>query len=221
MAEPADIIAAIRAGDIPRIQQLLKDDPQLAHARGEAGEPALLLAIYHRQRKAADLLVSAGADVDVFAAAAAGYLDRLRDEVERDSSTVNAFNHDGWTPLHLAAYFGQLAAAEFLLSRRADIAAVSRNTTANMPLHAALSARQTDLARLLLDRGANPNAASAGGWRPLHQAADNGDIAGIELLLASGAEVSAPGPDGRTPLSMAVAKDRHEAADLLRRHGAV
>jgi ankyrin repeat protein len=220
MAQSADIIAAIRAGDIPRVGQLLEDDPGLANARSDAGEPALLLAIYHRQREAADLLMGAGAEIDVFTAAAGGYLDHLRDKVAQDSATVNAFGHDGWTPLHLAAFFGQAAAARHLLDCRADLAAVSRNEMGNTPLHAAVAARQTALAELLLGHGADVNASSGGGWRPLHLAADNGDLQSIELLLSKGAEVSPLSSDGKTPLSMAQAKDRREAVELLRRHGA-
>jgi ankyrin repeat protein len=220
MAQLADIIAAIRAGDIPRVGQLLEDDPGLANARSDAGEPALLLAIYHRQREAADLLVGAGAEIDVFTAAAGGYLDHLRDAVEGGSASVNAFSQDGWTPLHLAAFFGQTAAAMYLLTRRADVTAVSRNETGNTPLHAAVAARQTALAELLLGHGADVNASSGGGWRPLHLAADNGDLQSIGLLLSKGAGVNPLSSDGKTPLSMAQAKDRREAVELLRRHGA-
>jgi len=221
MDQSADIIGAIRAGDILRVRQLLEDDPRLANARSDTGEPALLLAIYHRQREAADLLVGAGAEIDIFTAAAGGYLDHLRDKVAHDSAAVNAFGHDGWTPLHLAAFFGQTAAARQLLDCRADLTAISRNETGNTPLHAAVAARQAALAELLLGHGANVNASSGGGWRPLHLAADNGDLQSIELLLSKGAEVNPLSSDGKTPLSMARAKDRQEAVELLRRHGAI
>jgi ankyrin repeat protein len=221
MAQSADFIAAIKAGDIPRVRQLLDDDPRLANARSETAEPALLLAIYHRQREAANLLVAAGAEVDMFMAAAGGYVDRLRDNVEHDPASVSAFSRDGWTPLHLAAFFGQTEAARHLLTRRADVTAVSRNETGNTPLHAAVAARQTALAELLLAHGASANASSAGGWRPLHLAADHGDLESIRVLLASGAEINVCSDDGRTPLSMAQVKDRREAADLLSQHGAV
>ena len=220
MAPSADIIAAIRAGDIPRVRLLLEGDPRLANARSEAGERALLLAIYHRQREAADLLVASGAEIDVFTAAAGGYLDHLRDEVAHDSAAVNAFGHDGWTPLHLAAFFGQAAAATYLLDCHADLATVSRNETGNTPLHAAVAARQTALAQLLLSRGADVNASSIGGWRPLHSAANNGDLPTVALLLSKGAEVNPLSGDGKTPLSMAQAKDWREAVELLRQHGA-
>jgi len=221
MAPSADIIAAIKAGDVPRIRRLLEDDPGLANALSDAGESALLLAIYHRQREAADLLVAAGAEIDVFTAAAGGYLDQLREAVEGASASVNAFSRDGWTPLHLAAFFGQTGAARYLLDSHADPAAVSRNETGNTPLHAAVAARQTATAELLLSHGANVDASSGGGWRPLHSAANNGDLPSIELLISKGAEISPLSSDGKTPLSLAQAKDQREAIALLRRHGAV
>jgi uncharacterized protein len=221
MAPSVDIIAAIKAGDVSRVRRLLEDDPRLASARSDAGEPALLLAIYHRQREVADLLVAAGAEIDVFTAAAGGYLDRLQDIVERGSASVNDFSRDGWTPLHLAAFFGQNPAANYLLDRHADLSAVSRNETGNTPLHAAVAARQTALAELLLSRGADVNASSGGGWRPLHSAANNGDLPSIELLISKGAEINPLSSDGKTPLSMAQAKDQRGAVELLRRHRAI
>lgn len=221
MAPSADIVAAIKAGDVSRVRRFLEDDPRLANTRSDAGESALLLAIYHRQREVADLLVAAGAEVDVFTAAAGGYLDHLQEVVEGNSASVNAFSQDGWTPLHLAAFFGHTAAAKYLLTRHADVAAVSRNETGNTPLHAAIAARQTALADLLLAHGASVNASASGGWRPLHSAANNGDVPSIELLLSKGADVNPISSDGKTPLSMAQAKEQREAVELLRRHGAV
>jgi|TARA_B100000678_G_C17855510_1_gene360943 ankyrin repeat protein len=41
-----------------------------------------------------------------------------------------------------------------------------------------------------------------------------------ELLIASGADVNAKGVDGETPLDLANLRNRPEAADLLRKHGA-
>jgi ankyrin repeat protein len=57
-------------------------------------------------------------------------------------------------------------------------------------------------------------------WTPLHLAAGNGSVELAEVLLAAGAEVEARGPDGRTPLAIAVERRHDRVADLLRRHGA-
>jgi ankyrin repeat protein len=56
-------------------------------------------------------------------------------------------------------------------------------------------------------------------WTPLHVAAVNGNKDVVELLLASKAHVNAKTNRGLTPLSLALDKDHHEVAELLRRHG--
>ena len=71
------------------------------------------------------------------------------------------------------------------------------------PLNSAASGRHADVARLLLDAGADPDARQASGWTPLHSAAHNGDLELVELLLARGADPAATNDDGATVLSMA------------------
>ncbi len=52
---------------------------------------------------------------------------------------------------------------------------------------------------------------------PIHDAADNGDLAGVQAELDKGADVNATDVDGETPLDKF--KSRPELADLLRKHG--
>jgi ankyrin repeat protein len=52
---------------------------------------------------------------------------------------------------------------------------------------------------------------------PIHDAADNGDLAGVQAELDKGAGVNATDVDGKTPLDKF--KSRPELADLLRKHG--
>ena len=87
---------------------------------------------------------------------------------------MNAFAFDGWTPLHLAAFFGQLDAVRILLDSGADLRAVSRNSMKNTPLHAATAGKHEQIARLLLEHGADPHAIDAGGYTPAKIAAENG-----------------------------------------------
>lgn len=79
-----------------------------------------------------------------------------------------------------------------------------------------------EIARLLLDAGADPNAHKQG-QTALHWAARGGQVEMAELLLARGANVEARArtPQGEaTPLSLALRAERKEVADLLRRKGA-
>ena len=199
---------------------MISADPALIDARGRTGESAILTAVYHRQKEIVNLLVARGATLSIFEACAAGEVERVERLIASDRSAINGFSPDGWTPLHLAAFFGHTQLAELLLAHNADVAARSRNPNGNTPLHAALAGNHKMVAGLLIGRGGDVNAADAGGWRPLHLAAANNNLDAIKALIAQGADVLAGNGEGRTPLSLAQEKNHREAAAFLRRHGA-
>ena len=197
---------------------MLTAEPELNEALSRGGDSAILTAVYHRQKEIVNLLVARGADLSLFEACAAGEIERV--ERTLDPSTINAYSADGWTPLHLAAFFGHAKITEMLLAQGADVTARSRNPNGNTPLHAALAGNHKLVVGLLIGRGADVNAADAGGWCPLHLAAANNNLDAINALIAQGADVSAGNGEGLTPLSIAQEKNHREAAALLRKFGA-
>lgn len=213
-----DFIAAIKVGDLDQVKAFVSADPALVNARSGAGESAILTAVYNGRQEIANLLVARGATLSLFEACAAGELDRV-EQLIAAGETVNAYSHDGWTPLHLAAFFGRAKVTELLLAHAADVAARSHNTNGNTPLHAALAANQTMTAALLIGRGADVNASDAAGWRPLHLAAANNGLDALRALLAQGADVTVVNAEGLTPLALARHRNHREAAALLQRQG--
>src|ERR1017187_725486 len=79
---------------------------------------------------------------------------------------------------------------------------------------------QTDIADLLLAKGANVDARDKSGATPLHQAALKGNLAFATLLLQHGADVNARDRDGATPLHNAALNGGSELAALLLDKGA-
>ena len=214
----AAFIDAIKAGEFERVKRMASDDPALIDSRSRTGESAILTAVYHRQKEIVNLLVARGAAMSIFEACAAGEVERAERLV--GTAAVNDYSTDGWTPLHLAAFFGHTKVAEHLLSHDADVTARSRNPNGNTPLHAALVGNHKFVAGLLIGRGADVNAPDAAGWRPLHLAAANNNLDAIKALIAQGADVTAANGEGKTPLSLAQEKNHREAVAFLRRHGA-
>jgi len=216
----AAFIDAIKTGEFDRVKQMISVEPTLIDAKSRTGESAILTAVYHRQKEIANLLVARGVALSLFEAAAAGELERVERLVAEDRGAINSYSGDGWTPLHLAAFFGHLKIAELLLGGGADVSARSRNANGNTPLHAALAGNHKLVAGLLIGQGADLNAADAGGWRPLHIASANNNIETMKTLIAQGADVNAPNGEGKTAYSIAQEKNQREAAALLRRYGA-
>ena len=174
----SELIDAAKAGDAARARQILSVSPEAAWTANDAGETPVMAALYRGHPDLAgdiaDAIVGAGKVLDVFAAAALGRVAAL-DAALANPGVVNSHAYDGWTPLHLAAFFGRLDATERLLAAGAALSAKSTNSMTNTPLHAAVAGGRTDVARLLIQRGAEVNAADSGRHTPLHIAAENGN----------------------------------------------
>src|SRR5215217_596066 len=146
----------------------------------------LLEAIYRGDQARADELLSSDPELDVFEAAAVGKTERLRELLDEDPSLANAWARDGFQPLGLASFFGQTAAVRLLLERGAEVNSASRNEMQVMPLHSAAatddSETRYEIARLLLEHGADPNARQQDDFTPLMAADQHGDERLRELL---------------------------------------
>lgn len=183
---------------------------------GEWPSP-VLTAIYHGKTDLLSELVR-GRALTVHEASAAGDVERLGAALDSASDAVNVHTPDGWTPLHLSAFFADASTVELLLSRGADVHAWSRNSTANQPLHAAIAGRSDPIVvRRLVEAGADVLAAAEGGWTPLHLAASRGSVALVEFLLERGGSADARSSDGRTPADVARERGHADAAERLDR----
>jgi ankyrin repeat protein len=210
MANHNAVIEAVQSGKMDVLRDLLSHDPALASSRDPMGISALMHAVYRGRSDAVELLRASPIALDVFEAAALGDMPRLAALLQQDPSLANAWGADGFTPLHLAAYFAQPAAALFLLQQGANPAAVAQNPTGVMPLHSAASARNVATVRDLLAHGAPVNPRQQQGWTPLHSAAQNGHEELVALLLHHGADPALKNDDGVTPSDVA-AKSGHPA----------
>lgn len=183
-----DFFAAIARDDAGTIAALLQRgfDP---NTRDPKGQPGLILALQAGALKAFDALMQAR-DLQVEArnaqgesalmmAALRGHVPAVRALIARDADV----NKPGWTPLHYAATGTTPQQAEIialLLEQHAYIDAASPNGTT--PLMMAVRYGQGDVARLLVQEGADPTLKNELGLTALDFArqADRADM--VELM---------------------------------------
>lgn len=133
-------------------------------------------------------------DARLFAAAHCGDLDEVRRTLDAGANVharQGEERNNGRTALHYAAGGGRYAA----------------------------SGRHVEVARLLVARGADVNAAAQGGYAPLHVAAGLGQRDMVEFLLKQGANVNAQDIRG-TPILGAVGNGHDDVVALLLAHKA-
>ena len=215
MDSKQEVIQAIKLGDASKVRAVLDNDATAAFARDTNGVSALMLALYFRQHGMVEMLHRAQPDLDIFEAASLGKADRVQELINRDRSLASAWSPDGFTPLHLAAFFGQENSARTLLENGADPNAVAKNAMKVAPLHSAAAGRDVNIVRMLLEHGASPNARQHGGWTPIHEAAQSGDRDMVDLLLKHGADPAAKNDAGVTALDLAKQKGHADLAERL------
>ncbi|MGA2879703.1 MAG: ankyrin repeat domain-containing protein [Bryobacteraceae bacterium] len=206
---------AIRAGDRAKVDELLRVDASLLAAKDEKGLGAYTAAKYSGRNDVAAMLLEKGVDLDVFAACMAGAQERALELIRENPELVKAYSNDGWTPLHLACFFGQPGVVDALIEKGADVRARSTNPMQNTPLHAAAAGRSKEAVRVLLEHGADVNARQEGGWTALHAASQNGDVEMVRLLIAGGADVQIRAENQQNAMDLALTKGHQAVVEVL------
>ena len=193
----SELTDAIKEGNTTKINELLDRDPALATA-AENGVTPILLAIYHGKRDLAQLLASRASSITFAEAVALGDTDRVRQMVAANPDVIHERSADGFPAAGLAIFFGHGELARWLIEQGADVNAAAHNAQKVAPVHAAAAVCDRETMRVLLERGADPNARQQAGFTPLHGAASRGDVEMGKLLLAHGADRTAVTDDGTT-----------------------
>ena len=209
----------VKRGDTQEIADWVKGDPQIAESRDAQGVSALLWAVYSGQVLVRDFLRS-GLELDLPEAAAVGDVARLREllgpEAAGARERANSTSADGWPLLHLAAAFADRETVATLLAAGADVDQISATPMRNQALHAVLAlSRDAGVTRLLIEHGADVNAAQAAGYRPLHQVAAAGRDDLVRILLDAGADKTARCDHGKTPADYARERGHSSLAAML------
>ncbi len=165
------------------------------------------------------LLLAVPADTPVVDAAKTGNVEQMR-SLLKQGVDVNAAEGDGMTALHWAAFRDDPDIAEILLYAGANVGARTR-VNAITPLILAARNGSASMVEMMLDAGADANAAMTTGTTPLMSAATSGNADAVEILLDHEADIGAKETaQGQTALMLAASYDRSAAIKVLMDHGA-
>ncbi|HEY5566039.1 MAG TPA: ankyrin repeat domain-containing protein [Gammaproteobacteria bacterium] len=235
----------IQAGDRDAALEMIRAGTDVNAAQGDGTTP-LHWAIYKIDAELAAALLERGAKPDAVnnygssplaeavKIADAGLVDLLLDA----GADVEAPNQDGQTALMLAARGGALDVAELLIRHGANVN--TRETwRGQTALMWAADGDFPEVAALLIDNGADVKTRAlandwpaqitsepraqyrpTGGLTALLYAARSGCTRCVPPMLAAGADIDQPNPDGVTPLMVAIDNFRFDTAKLLLERGA-
>lgn len=206
---------AIKAGNVDDVRRLGAETPALLQARDASGASAILTAAYNMKPDVVNALIELGAPVDIFEAAVLGKIDRIQEILKASPARASEHAPDGFTPVALAAFFGQPAAVKALIAAGADVNAAAKNGLKVAALHAAVAGRNMEAIKAVLAAGGDPNAQQQAGFRPIHEAGGNANRVLAELLLAHGADPSLTTDDGKSAIDLAREKGHGDFADWL------
>jgi uncharacterized protein len=197
LAHAGELHQAARVCDADRMRQLLSRHPSL-NETDDNGMTPLHIGIDARQKACVWLLLEAGADR------------KARDRQGRtalDAADKIADQRDRTLILYMLKNFGQ---------------EMPRGPMGPKPwsLEYSVMHRQTNVTRMLLELGADPNATGTGGTTPLADAALKGDLDGVRVLLARGARPKVISQAGTQPIHDAALGDNAEVIRELVTQGA-
>lgn len=205
----------IASADLTNLDALLQQDSTLAKTRTSQQVSPLMLSCYYKKPEVSALLLKYVDEISLFEASAVGKFDAVAHLVYTHPDAVNLHADDGFTPLGLACYFGQLEVARYLVLKGADVNLPSNNGFHVFPIHSAAAGNYTDIVRMLIENGAQVNVRQQAGATPLHSAAQNGNLELLILLLENGAEINVRMEGGKLPADMAREKGFDEIAEIL------
>ncbi len=180
-AQPVDnphqqTLAAVRAGNLPRLQELIEKYGANLNSRNRTGESLLMMAIKSGRSDIANWLLDHGADVHI-------------------ANTSKA------TSLMAAAFNGDLAIVNRLLDKEVDVHAADQQKKTAIVYAAGQG--HTDVVARLLKAGVDVNARYPNDLRVLMWAAGQGHAKTVRFLLDAGADKSLKDNRGKTAFDIA------------------
>lgn len=215
MSDVRPLMHAIQNRDTEAARAALARDASQATDPLPGGLSPLMFALYNGAQEIAELL-RAYRPLSLHEAVALDDTPAVARHVLDAPDAIRRHSVDGWTPLHLAAFFGQRDALLVLIGLGAPIDSISENPMQNTPMHAAIAGPAGEqMAPLLIGFGTDVHHVGGSGITALHLAATRGFNGLTRLLMARGVDRSLKTEDDKTAADLARERGHLDVAHLL------
>jgi ankyrin repeat protein len=160
LAFASEIQDAVEGGDLPKVEALLKDNPDLISSKDSEGMSLLQYAAFYGKTNVVKFLLAQKANVNakdnrggtaLQCAAKMGHTGVVELLLANKAQINPKVESNGYTPLHFAAEMGNKDVVELLLANKAEVNA--RDNIGETPLHLAKTHKYEDVAELLRQNG--------------------------------------------------------------------
>ena len=179
--EQIDEFVVAAHSDLPKVEALLAEAPQLLNENASWMETALGAAAHTGNAPIVSYLLAQGAPMDICTAAMLGDANAVAAFLDHQPALIGATGPHDLPLLFYPVVGDQMALLQLLIERGADVNAGTGHNTA---LHAAAGYGRPEMVRYLLDQGAEFMATDYEGRTPLDVAEDTGHQGIIDMLQA-------------------------------------
>jgi ankyrin repeat protein len=220
------LVEAVKARDKDAVRSLLNQRVDV-NLRQPDGATALHWAVHWNDLDTADLLIRALANVSAtndygttpLSLACTNGSALMVEKLLVAGANPNAALPTGETVLMTCAHTGNVEAVKLLLGHGADVNA-KESRRGQTALTRAVAEKHADVAKVLIEHGAEAHVRTNGGFTPLLFAARVGDVESAKLLLEGGADVNEVTSDSMSALVLASASGQEAVAIFLLEKGA-
>jgi ankyrin len=205
-------VRAISDGDVETVKAMLAKEPQLATTKSGDSLP-IDFAAHPGNLVIVDLLVAAGAELDLTWAARLGRTDRVVAILKEKAPTAQERDR----ALDYAAGEGHLDVVKLLLKNGGDLNSGRSHGWRLTPLSWAVAGGHFEVCKLLCERGAKTDVAAADKAHEslIHYTVAFREARFVKLLLEHGADPNAVNEYGLTPLHSAADRGHLDTVKLL------
>jgi hypothetical protein len=155
------------------------------------------------------------AQQDIFDVARKGTVEEVKAIMKQNPEAINSVNGEGFSPLILACYRGNVAVADFLIHNVKDI---NGSSSMGTPLMAAVVKKNIGIVKLLLDSKANPNISDASGTTALMFATIFKNYEIVEMLLDASAIQDLKDIRGKSAIDYASISNDEKLIQIFKEH---